>query len=359
MLSGYSHLPKEFLAGIVKNGNVNMLDGIILTITESIREEIILKNYKWKPIWYTEKLEGNKIRRIGIQDIKQQLYDYIAVAGLDELFKKRIGYYQCAAIPGKGQVFGMRAIKKKLKSSKSVYGWKGDGRKFYESINRDILKQLLKKYVKNEPLLHLVFCLIDGFEKGLSIGSYLSQYLANFYMSFLYRHISENLFYFRNKKYGDTKRARMVSFVLIYMDDIFIIGNNMKFLKMAVKNIRAFAKDALDIKIKEADDWINFRKNGYVDIMGFLISKIKSIARPAIFRRYRRSIYMARKTKKITKDQAQKIISRYGWLKNSDCKHFLRKNSAYSINKKCKELIKNGKNAVYFATRKSKNCVAS
>lgn len=359
MLYGYSHLPKEFLVGIVKNGNANMLDGIILTITESIREEIILKNYKWKPIWYTEKLEGNKIRRIGIQDIKQQLYDYIAVSGLDELFKKRLGYYQCAAIPGKGQVFGMKVIKKKLKSSKSVYGWKGDGRKFYESINRDILKQLLKKYVKNEPLLHLVFCLIDGFEKGLSIGSYLSQYLANFYMSFLYRYISENLFYFRNKKCGNIKRVRMVSFVLIYMDDIFIIGNNMKFLKMAVKNIRAFAKDALDIKIKEADDWINFRKNGYVDIMGFLISKNKTIARPAIFRRYRRSISMARKTKKITKDQAQRIISRYGWLKNSDCKHFLMKNSAYSINKKCKELIKNGKNAVYFATRKSKNCVAS
>ena len=103
-----------------------MFDGIIDTITDSIQNEIKDQSYKWKPIWYSEKLEGNKIRKIGIQDIKQQLYDYIAVNGLMELFKKKIGYYQCAAIPGKGQVMGKKSIEKWLKSGKTRYGWKGD-----------------------------------------------------------------------------------------------------------------------------------------------------------------------------------------------------------------------------------------
>lgn len=359
MFSEYSGLPKDFLFGIAKTGNYKMFEGIVLTITESIRTEIICKNYVWKPIWYTYKLEGNKMRRIGIQDIKQQLYDYIAVHGLKELFDKRIGYYQCAALPGKGQVFGMKAIKKKLKSHKIRYGWKGDGEKFYENINRDILKSLLKKYVKNEPLLHLVFCLIDEFEKGLSIGSYLSQYLSNFYMSFLYRYIAENLWKERKKKTGKSVKVKMLDFVLIYMDDIHISGPNKKLLKIAVKCIKKFAKEKLDITIKPQDNWIDFEKYGYIDMMGFLISKNKVIVRPAIFRRFRKSIHKVRKNGKINKDDAQRIISRYGWMKNANCKHFIKRNKVNYIIEKCKEMIGNGENVVYVATGKSKNCIAS
>lgn len=119
LLSEYSHLPKEFIRGIAESGQYWMFDGIIDTITESIRMEILEQKYSWKPVWYTYKIEGNKRRRIGIQDIKQQIYDYIAVRGLQELFDKRIGFYQCAALPGKGQIVGKSAIKRKLRSSKS------------------------------------------------------------------------------------------------------------------------------------------------------------------------------------------------------------------------------------------------
>lgn len=163
MFQDYSGLPFHFLKGIATQKQYWMFDGIIDTITDSIQNEIKDQSYKWKPIWYSEKLEGNKIRKIGIQDIKQQLYDYIAVNGLMELFKKKIGYYQCAAIPGKGQVMGKKSIEKWLKSGKTRYGWKGDVSKYYENINKNRLKELLKKYVKNDALLHLTFSLIDSF----------------------------------------------------------------------------------------------------------------------------------------------------------------------------------------------------
>lgn len=354
MFSEYSGLSKDFLFGIANTGNYEMFNGIILTITESMRTEITNRNYVWKPIWYTWKLEGNKLRRIGIQDIKQQLYDYVAVRGLKELFDKRIGPYQCAALPGKGQVFGMKAIRKKMRSPDLRYGWKGDGKKFYENVNRNILKNLLERYVKNESLLHLVNCLIDEFEKGLSIGSYLSQYLANFYMSFLYRYISEKLWKERKKKNGKVQKVRMVKIVIIYMDDIFIAGPNIKMLKTAIKLIRNFAKEKLDIIIKPTDDWIDFGKGGYLDMMGFLISKKKVIVRRAIFRRYRKSIRKAKKTGKINKLDAQRIISRYGWMKNANCKYFLKKSRAEYITAKCKEMLGNGKNVIYIASKESK-----
>ena len=213
--------------------------------------------------------------------------------------------------------------------------------------------------MKNDPLLHLAFALIDSFEKGLSIGSYLSQYLANFYMSFLYRYITENLFRERRKKDGTVQRVRMINFCLIYMDDIYISGSNLKLLKMAVKRIRKFAKEFLDITIKEEDDWIDFKSGEYLDMMGFLISKEKVIVRPSIFRRYRRSLVKARKTGKIDREDAKRIISRDGWIKNADCAYFRKRSKADKIVNKCKELMKSDKNVIYLAARQGQDCAAA
>lgn len=61
-------------------------------------------------IWYREKIDGSsgKVRRIGIQNIKQQLYDYIAVEALKPVLK-RIGEYQYASIKGRGTTKGERS----------------------------------------------------------------------------------------------------------------------------------------------------------------------------------------------------------------------------------------------------------
>lgn len=77
-----------------------------------IQQEIINRNLNFPPIWTKEIVDASslKIRTIGIQNIKQQIYDYIAVTGLDEL-TKRIGMYQCS-YKGKGQVYGAKAIYK-------------------------------------------------------------------------------------------------------------------------------------------------------------------------------------------------------------------------------------------------------
>lgn len=61
-------------------------------VITKLQEEIINDTISFPPIWYRDKVDGSsgKIRRIGIQNIKQQLYDYIAVEGLKPILK-RIG----------------------------------------------------------------------------------------------------------------------------------------------------------------------------------------------------------------------------------------------------------------------------
>ena len=188
-------------------------------IISELQEEIIKESISFPAIWYRDKIDGSsgKIRRIGIQNIKQQLYDYIAVEGLKPLLK-RIGEYQYASIPGRGCTKGKEVIHRWIQNRKIRYFVKLDVKKCFESIDHEMLMNFLKRHVKNEKLLYLIQTLIDSFEKGLSIGSYLSQYLCNLYMSILYHHIMENLYKTRRGK-----RVSLVRHCLIYMDDILML----------------------------------------------------------------------------------------------------------------------------------------
>lgn len=302
-------------------------------IISELQEEIIKESISFPEIWYRDKVDGSsgKIRRIGIQNIKQQLYDYIAVEGLKPLLK-RIGEYQYASIPGRGCTKGKEVIHRWIQNRKMRYFVKLDVKKCFESIDHEMLMNFLKRHVKNEKLLYLIQTLIDSFERGLSIGSYLSQYLCNLYMSILYHYIMENLY---KKRRG--KRVNLVRHCLIYMDDILLIGSGKRDMEMAVKKIIQKA-DEMGLTIK--DSWqVRGIDEVPIDMMGFKIYRTHVEIRGRIFLRVRRSFRRARK--RITLRIAKKCVSYYGYLKHTDSKRIQRKWKVRSILRKCKGVIRN------------------
>lgn len=76
---------------------------------------------------------------------------------------------------------------------KTYYILKFDISKFFSSIDHDILKEKLKRRIKDKDALDIVFKIIDIEEQGLSIGLMSSQILAVFYLSDLDRYIKEKL----------------------------------------------------------------------------------------------------------------------------------------------------------------------
>lgn len=301
-------------------------------IISELQEEIINESISFPEIWYRDKVDGSsgKVRRIGIQNVKQQLYDYIAVEGLKPLLK-RIGEYQYASIPGRGCTKGKEVIHRWIQNRKMRYFVKLDVKKCFESIDHELLMNFLKRHVKNEKLLYLIQTLINSFEKGLSIGSYLSQYLCNLYMSILYHYIMENLYKTRRGK-----RVNLVRHCLIYMDDILMIGSQKRDLKRAVGLVVQKAeKIGLEIKdnyqIKEID-------GNAIDMMGFKIYRTHVEIRGRIFLRVRRSFRRVRK--RITLRIAKKCLSYYGYLKHTNSKRFQRKWKVRNTIKKCKGVIR-------------------
>ena len=291
LLSSFTkYTPKKF-SKMIKETSGKIINPIIELLTTQIISEISNRELKLKPIWYKSKKDGSsgKIREIGIQDVKQQIYDYIAVNAMKPLLK-RIGEYQCSSIKGRGQSYGIRAIKRWLKDKRIRHIGKADIRKCYESIDKKKLMEFLSYKIKNEPLLWLIETLINTFKKGLSIGSYLSQFLCNLFLSQLYHYISEGLFRIRKHRDGSYTRVKLIYHTLFYMDDIIILGTNLKDIKIAMKKIIEYIKK---LKLSVKKDWRIFSLDNddkvFIDMMGVRFYRSHCTIRRRVFRRIRRT----------------------------------------------------------------------
>lgn len=99
------------------------------------------------------------------------------------------------------------------------------------------MKMLLRKKFKDQDLLSLLDMIIDSFpgEKGVPIGSYLSQYLANFYLAYFDHWLKEEM---------------KVKMVVRYMDDIVIFHSSKIYLRLLLCRMSAYLASRLKVKIK-------------------------------------------------------------------------------------------------------------
>lgn len=258
-----------------------------------------------------------------------------------ELFERKLGYYQCGAVKRKGNEFGANAIYGWLKDKNIRWAWQSDVRHYYENINKSVLRRMLNRDVKNERLLHLTFYLIDTFKYGLSIGSYLSQFLANYYLSKAYIFASEQC-KIRHKKDGTAKRIALVKHVLFQMDDIVFFGSNKKDMEMTVKRFEKYISEKLNLELKESAHYIDLR-TGYVDILGRKISRKNLTVRSSTFlktrRTYKKAYFYVCHGKEIPLKLARTCVSRYGAIKHTHSKRFQRIHHVTKVNIMAKRTI--------------------
>ena len=243
------------------------------SLSRQIADEIGRGEYRFAPIRYFRRVEpiSGKIRIIGRESIRHQIYDYVCGTALMPLFRAKVGRWQTASIPGRGIADTRRAIKRWAREPSSKAFVKLDVRKCYPSISREVLKRLLSRDVGDKRLLDLTFHLIDQYagDDGLNIGSYLSQWLANYYLSYAYhfceRHLSKERV---NRRTGETTTRRLVTHLLFYMDDILLVGRSKRDLTIAVKRIHAYLHDTLRLEIHPT--W-NIKHVGVepIDMVGF------------------------------------------------------------------------------------------
>lgn len=311
-------------------------------LSRQIADEIRRGEYSFVPIRYFRRVEpiSGKIRIIGRESIRHQIYDYVCGTALMPLFRAKVGRWQTASIPGRGIADAHRAIRKWVREPSSKAFVKLDVRKCYPSISREVLKRLLSRDVGDKRLLDLTFHLIDRYagDDGLNIGSYLSQWLANYYPSYAYHYCERHLNKERvNRRTGETTTRRLVTHLLFYMDDILLVGRSKRDLTIAVKRIRAYLHDTLRLEIHPT--W-NVKHVGVepIDMVGFTFYPDHTGVRAGIFLRARRSFRRYARNPTSLR-LAYRCASYYGWLKNSDSIQYRRRNDVDQIVRRARNTV--------------------
>jgi len=207
--------------------------------------------------------------------------------------------YSC--IKGKGIHAAKRAVEKALRNVPNTqYCLQIDIKKFYPSVNHDILKQLLRRKIKDPDLLWLLDDIIDSAD-GLPIGNYLSQFFANFFLTYFDHWIKETIAvcsYFR------------------YSDDIVILASNKPYLHRLLAAIREYLKTNLKLDVKDNYQVFPIDAQG-IDFIGYKFYHGYTLLRKTIKQNFARAVAGS--------DNSLSIASYWGWAKHCNSNHLIKK----------------------------------
>lgn len=291
-----------------------------------LHDEICNRNLKLEPTRLVEIRDksNGKQRKLTIEHIKQQLYDYVAVHGLEELYC-RYGYYQISVRKHGSPLMAVRYVQGWMNDKEIKFVVQMDIRKCYPSITHERMVDWLKRHVRNDNLLWLVDSPLGTSNNGLPIGSRLSIELCALYLSDVYHHIERNYYYTRRGK-----RVHVFKHCIFYLDDVFLFGSNARKMFNAVNDlIKVYDSIGLEIK----PDWKiiclkSNRDDTHIDMLGYKVYHNRITMRRRDYIKTKRALWRFKKHQN-NLHYAQGYIAMYGlFLKHTDSIKFRRKYKA-------------------------------
>lgn len=211
------------------------------------------------------------------------------------------------SIPNRGTSDARKRVYKGLKKNKQTHALKIDIKKFYPSIDNEILKSVIRKKIKCKETLFLIDDIIDS-TKGIPIGNYTSQFFGNLYLNGFDWWVKQNL---------------KVKGYYRYCDDMIFLGDK-ETLHKNKKLIFSYI-ESVNLQIKNNWQVYNIQKEG-VDFCGYVFFHNKIKLRPSIAKRLKKKSVSIQKSYKIlTKEKiVNGFMSYWGWIKYCDAKSLWR-----------------------------------
>lgn len=224
---------------------------------------------------------------------------------IEDIFLNKFINQTCASIPGRGIHRAYHFVQKYLKDEEGTkYCLKLDVRHFYPNVDKDILKDLLSETFKDRRLLDLLFKIVDSYpeKRGIPIGSYLSQYFGNFYLTGLDHYIKERL---------------KCKYYVRYMDDMVIFGADKKKLRFIQYQVQDYLNYYLRLELKGNYQIFPTRARG-VDFVGYRFFGDYVLLRKGTCKRFKRAIRRISKKKILELGDVCTYYSYKGWLDYCD-----------------------------------------
>ena len=229
---------------------------------------------------------------------------------LEPIWKKSLIRDTYSSIKGRGLHDGVKRIKEALKDKEGTkYCLKLDIKKFYPSVNHDVLKRIVRKKIKCKDTLWLLDEIIESTE-GVPIGNYLSQYFGNIYLSGLDHFVKEECrvkYYFR------------------YCDDIILLLGSKIRLREIFHSIEGYC-ESLVLSIKENYQIFPTNIRG-IDFLGYRFFYEFTLLRKSIVLGFKNKIKsILRNERGMPKSKIiNGLMSYHGWMKHGDCRRLFLK----------------------------------
>jgi len=278
-----------------------------------LQNMLIWKTYSVKPSDYTmfKKMDKGKEREIFKLDyFPHRIVQHAIMNVIEDIFLKSFIDNTFSSIPKRGIHLALKRMDRDIKNDKhgTMYCLKMDVRKFYPNINQNILKAMLRKKIKDNDLLWLLDIVIDSMdgEKGIAIGSLLSQWLGNFYLTYFDHWLKEE---------------KKIKYYYRYCDDLVILHHDKNFLHELRKEISEYLNVNLDLELK--NNWQVFpSKIRGIDFVGYRhfgnYTLLRNSTSKHLKKKLKRLFKRCRSGKQMNYSEWCSVNSYKGWIKWSN-----------------------------------------
>lgn len=202
---------------------------------ERLQDEII--SGTWRQGGFREFIVYEpKPRSIHALEFKDRVAQHALVNVIGPIFEKTLMPGTFACREGMGTHAGVRHVQAGLRRTGATHFLKTDYSKFFPSVNRTVLHELIRKKISCPQTLNLIEAMLPSQGNGLPIGSLTSQLFANVYGGEVDR--------FMHFKLGAKEWTR-------YMDDIVVLSSNPYELRHWFEDIEQFSMDRLGLRMSK------------------------------------------------------------------------------------------------------------
>jgi retron-type reverse transcriptase len=207
----------------------NLEQGLI-TLQQELKEKTYAVG-KYRPFIVYEP----KKRQIVALPFRDRIVQHALNKVIEPLFDRRMITDSFACRMGKGTHAAVKRVSYFMGKPSNTYYLKLDIKSFFASINRDILKAIIRNTIEDRDILWLLDVVFESSPvPGMPIGNLMSQLFANVYLHELDHHC---------------KNVLGVPYYVRYMDDVIILSHSKSYLQALLANIKEFVSTHLALEL--------------------------------------------------------------------------------------------------------------
>lgn len=271
------------------------------------------------------KVTEPKSRFIQAARVRDRIVHRALVRQINPIFEPTFIYDSYACRIDKGTLNAVKRlerfwIKESKNYTRKIYFLKGDIRKYFDSINHEVLIAVIKKRISCPKTIWLIKKILKSQQtsckgikieqgKGLPIGNLSSQLFANVYL---------------NELDGFAKHSLKVKLYIRYVDDFIIVSKDRAYLDSLIEPIEDFLEEYLKLDLHPVKRKI-FSSCSGVDFLGYFIRPYYKTIRFGNIKRLLRRIDRYKRIGKWQEKKEQSLAAWMGYAKQADSYNLLRK----------------------------------